>query len=337
MLAPAPLILSSSRSAAGRSGIERPRSDFELLAEVLSGSLSFPGAASATTAALERRVRLDVSQAVRARRTSAAAYVSLSERVGIPLSQLRPNAPQVLVAHLLTSTGKRRIARWTGFLRSADSILVFARSQERYLRQEVGLGPERARFVFDKVDARFFTAAEPASAPGYVLSVGREQRDYATLIEAVKPLRVRCIIVPGSAWSHRATEALSMPEHVEARTGLSYVELRSLYRGAGVVVVSVQPGTDYAAGVNSLLEAMACARPVIVSETPGLEGYVDDGVDGRLVAAGDPLALRGLIQELLENRSQAQRLAVTGRETIERGRTLEHFVAEVAGTVRALV
>ncbi|MFZ1997084.1 MAG: glycosyltransferase family 4 protein [Solirubrobacteraceae bacterium] len=336
MPARAPLILTSSQAPAGRAGSDRPRSDFELLAETLGAQLSFPGAGSAPMGAVEHRVRLDLSQAVRARRTEASACLSLSERVGIPLSLLRPHAPHVVVAHLLTSPSKRQLARWTGWLERADVVLVFARSQERYLREEAGLSSARARFIFDKVDADFFAAADSARAPGYVLSVGREQRDYETLIEAVRPLRTRCIIVPGSAWSHRSLASLSLPAHVEMKSGLSYRELRELYQGAAVVVVPLTAGTDYAAGVNSLLEAMACARPTIVTATPGLEGYVDDRVDGRLVGSGDAPALRKLIEELLEDSAQAERLGRAGRQTVERERTTEHFVSALARTVDAL-
>ena len=48
-----------------------------------------------------------------------------------------------------------------------------------------------------------------------------------------------------------------VPGNVRFRQGLSYVELRELYRNARVVVVPVRAGTDYAAGVNGVLEAMA--------------------------------------------------------------------------------
>jgi len=286
---------------------------------------------------VERRVRLGLSQAIRARRTDASAYVSLSERVGIPLALMRPTAPHVLVAHLLTSPSKRRIAAATGYLRLFDVVFVFARPQQRYLIEEMGLAAERVRFVFDKVDAGFFFPSESRGPTGYVLSVGQEQRDYRTLLDAVAPLGLRCVIVAGSMWSHRSLDVVSLPDRVEMRAGLSYRELRELYRGASLVVVPVRKGSDYAAGVNTVLEAMACAKPVIVSDTPGLEGYVHDGVDGRLVAPGDPRALRQLIEELWEDRIQAERLGAHGRETVERGRTIEHFVSELARTVEPRV
>jgi glycosyltransferase involved in cell wall biosynthesis len=287
-------------------------------------------------AAAEKRLRLGVSQAVRAWRSRASVYVSLSERVGIPLSLLRPDAPHVMIAHLLTSREKRLAARRTEFLRRTDVTLVFSTEQERYLREDVGLDEQQAQFIWDKVDHRFFAPGAPVGAEGYVLSVGREQRDYDTLIEALRPLQVPSVIVPGSTWSHRGLASMSVPEHVQIREGLSYPELRRLYQGARVVVVPVHLDTRYAAGVNGILEGMACARPVVASDTPGLRGYVEDGVNGRQVAAGDPGALRAVIQELWEESDRAEALGQAGRETVIHGRTIDHFVERVAGLVESL-
>jgi glycosyltransferase involved in cell wall biosynthesis len=331
-----PLILLSAHGNSS-STAERPRTDFEALAARMGGRIARPGPGAGPLRPLEERLRLGVSQAVRARRARASVYVSLSERVGIPLTLLRPASPHVMIAHLLTTGQKRVVAERTGFLRQTDVTLVFSRAQERYLRDEVGLGARQARFIYDKVDHRFYTPPAAPPEDGYVLSVGREQRDYGTLIDALRPIGVPSVIVPGSPWSHRARTPLDVPAHVEVREGLSYAALRRLYQGARLVVVPVHPGTRYAAGVNGVLEGMACARPVIASDTPGLSGYVEDGVDGRRVPGGDPIVLRSAIQELWEDRDGAERLGAAGRETVVQGRTVEHFVDRVAEVVDALM
>ncbi len=333
-----PLILPSERSPADTPARAEPRplKDFDALAARLNGRVAYADEATAApVGAAESRLRLSVSQAVRARRSSASAYVALSERVGLPLSLLPGDAPRIQIAHLLTSPQKRRMAQMTGYLRRTDATLVFSRPQERYLRDEVGLDPSRARFIPDKVDHRFFTPGGDTDG-GYVLSVGREQRDYDTLVEALAPLDVPGVIVSGSPWSHRAAGPLSVPENIEVRSGLSYPALRELYRNARAVVIPVFPGTSYAAGVNGILEAMACATPVIASDTPGLSGYIRDGVDGRTIAPGNAPALRQTVEELWEDPAQARRLGDAGRDIVECDRTVDHFVERVAGVVTSL-
>lgn len=307
-----------------------------MLAQRLAGRIVYPGSGARAVDGLERKLRLDLAEAVRSRRTGASVYVSFSERVGIPLSLLAPSAPHLLIAHLLTSREKRQVSRLTGFLRRTDVTLVVSRPQERYLREEIGLEEAKARFIWDNVDHRFFEPNKTGSSGDYVLSVGREQRDYQALADALRPLRLRCIIVAGSRWSHRALPPISLPDQVEFRDRLPYRELRELYQGARVVVVPVHPGVDYAAGANGVLEGMSCAVPVVVSDTPGLAGYVKDGENGRLVAPGDAGALRAVIEELWEDRSQAQRIAVAGRETVERERTIEHFATRVCEIVASI-
>jgi glycosyltransferase involved in cell wall biosynthesis len=332
-----PLILTSTvRLGVHDPTADEPRRDFDVLAARTGGAVSVPGGGVGPVARTDAALRLDLAQAVRARRTPASAYVSLSERIGLPLSLLGPAGPQVLIAHLLTSQSKRWVQRSTRFLNRIDLTLVFSQAQERYLRDEVGLGPERARFVFDKVDQRFFYPAERPARGDYLVSVGREQRDYATLVEALRPLRLPCVIVPGSAWSHRAMGELALPDHVTVRSGLSYSALRDLYRNARLVVVPVRAQTDYAAGVNTVLEGMACGRPVVASDTPGLSGYIEDRVDGISVPAGAADALRIAIEELWDDTQLGLILGASARETVERERTVDRFAAQIAEWVDAL-
>ena len=214
---------------------------------------------------------------------------------------------------------------------------MFSRPQERYLLDEVGIEPQRARFLSDKVDHRFYTPAADPEPGHYTLSVGREQCDYTTLIEALRDVPLPCVIVPGSSWSHRSLTPLAVPEHIQIREGLRCAELRELYQDARVVVVPVNPETDYAASVNGVLEAMSCGRAVVASEAPGLADYVEDGRDGRRVAVGDPLALRAVTEAVWEDTAQAERLGRAGRNTVEHQRTIDHFNRRVAESIASVV
>jgi glycosyltransferase involved in cell wall biosynthesis len=66
----------------------------------------------------------------------------------------------------------------------------------------------------------------------------------------------------------------------------------------------------------SLLEAMAAGTPVVATAVGGMQRLVEDGITGRLVAAGDPVALAGAMLDLLDDRQRALRLALAGQERV---------------------
>jgi glycosyltransferase involved in cell wall biosynthesis len=68
---------------------------------------------------------------------------------------------------------------------------------------------------------------------------------------------------------------------------------------------------------NSLLEAMAAARPVVVTLAGGMGEIIKDGVNGLVVPVGDPASLSQGIKSLLKDRSFAETLGAAARQYIE--------------------
>ncbi len=67
-------------------------------------------------------------------------------------------------------------------------------------------------------------------------------------------------------------------------------------------------------------EAMACGTPVVASDVPGPASFMEDGVSGRLVPAGDAPALARAICELLDDGELRRRLGL-GALAAARGMT----------------
>jgi glycosyltransferase involved in cell wall biosynthesis len=59
---------------------------------------------------------------------------------------------------------------------------------------------------------------------------------------------------------------------------------------------------------------------VVASAVPGVREILEDGIDGRLVAAKDAQSLCDALVQLLQNPDQAARLASAGRK-----KACEHF------------
>lgn len=75
----------------------------------------------------------------------------------------------------------------------------------------------------------------------------------------------------------------------------------------------------YGEGVpKSLLEAAACARPLVAVDGPGLREVVQDGVTGLLIPPRDAEALANSLQRLAEDAGLRQRLGQAARALAER-------------------
>ncbi len=84
------------------------------------------------------------------------------------------------------------------------------------------------------------------------------------------------------------------------------------------------------------LEAMAAGRPVIASGIGGLVDVVADGQTGVLVPPGDPIALRGAMQRLLEDAPLCERLGEAARQRAACFRA-GSVVTRIEETYRALL
>ncbi|MDB4989421.1 MAG: sugar transferase, PEP-CTERM/EpsH1 system associated [Myxococcaceae bacterium] len=336
---PRPLVITTSARSAVRipDAGEAPRVDFQQIIEALDADVVYRAGSTPFQHWLDRKVLRggDWRAAYGLRNVRPSVCLTLSESVGMPLALVGPRGvPHVMIAHNLTTKKRRMTARWTRYLQQVDRIVVLSRAQERFLRDEVGLAAERVVFVHDKVDHRFFVPSAAVAAQGnLVVAVGRERRDYATLVEAVRGTTLKLVIVPSSLWMPSDQIGRNtLPPNVEIRQGLAFTELRALYASAAAVAVPLMADVDYAAGVNAVLEGMAMAKPVVVSASRGLDSYLDDGAV-RPVPPGNPAAMREALLEVIQSPATALALGQRARQIVEAGRNLDSYVAAIARTV----
>lgn len=70
---------------------------------------------------------------------------------------------------------------------------------------------------------------------------------------------------------------------------------------------------------NVLLEAAACARPVITTDHPGCRDTVDDGINGFLVKIRDSRDLISKVEKFLSlSNSERREMGIMGRKKVER-------------------
>jgi glycosyltransferase involved in cell wall biosynthesis len=267
-----------------------------------------------------RSARRSIRHAAAGLRSAAEADAIFSdgEHVGIPLGiameAIGPVRPHVVLGHHLTSRSKPWMLRWLRHM-GISRVLVHSRAQLQIAIDTLGFTPRSAAFVPYYADARFWRP-QAVVPQQLIVSAGREHRDYATLAAAVKDLPVQTVIAAGSLYSPAATCRMpkAMPANVSVGTRTPH-GLRELYAQAEIVVVPLIP-SDFQAGVTTILEAMAMAKPVVVTATVGQRDIVIDGETGVLVPPHDAPALKATLQRLLADPAERRRLGLNAREAV---------------------
>lgn len=268
------------------------------------------------------------------------AIFCTGEDIGLPVAALCGGAPDVhvtVMTHYVDRKKKRLALRLLGSRKRVAVFFAVSKPQASFLSEYLHLGENRVRFIWDQTDTHFFTPGSFSAdkARPVVMSVGLEKRDYSTLAAATADLDIDVRISGYSADTRVLSQAFpeTLP-HNMTRRFYSWPDLLQLYRDADVVVVSLFPNT-YAAGVQGLMEALSCGRPVIVTTTDGLAGYIADGGPMRLIAPGDPAAMRNAIEEMLMKPADAL-LSSQAADLARTRHSCEQYVSTIASTLRSL-
>jgi glycosyltransferase involved in cell wall biosynthesis len=140
------------------------------------------------------------------------------------------------------------------------------------------------------------------------------------------------------------TERTALQEQIDRRGGRGQVSLcgRAAKMGPHLATASMFVLSSRFEGFpNALTEAMSWGVPVVACDCPtGPRELVEDGVNGRLVAADDVGALRAAMAELMRSPEDRCRLGAEARRSLHRFAPNEivdrwdALLEEVTGRVR---
>jgi glycosyltransferase involved in cell wall biosynthesis len=264
----------------------------------------------------------------------------LDAEVGAPMAATlrgRSNRPKLVVyLHNLDRPRGRVGASLFGIADCVDLFTSCCSSQLEFVRNRFNVSKDRTLLLLQHVDNKFYTPGPPN--PGkrrpMIASVGLERRDYVTLAAAAKDLDADVWVDAWSPNARRMARAFpaEIPPNMTFRTNTS-TELVQLYRNADIVVVSMFPNKY--AGLTTLVEGLACERPVVASRTIGLADYLVPN-DVTTVEPCNPGSMRAAIVRLLENPEEARAQARRGYESVARRYDFDRYIEMVADRLEAL-
>jgi glycosyltransferase involved in cell wall biosynthesis len=267
---------------------------------------------------------------------------STGETWGLPIavaSALSRHAPfrHLVYGHRIYSPLWLSLIHCLRALLYIHSWICVTKHQAGLLARALGPTGAQVNVVSQGVDTEFF---RPSRARGdirgfpYLLSVGTEMRDYGLLFDAVRGLNFRVVAKVSSTWmAGTRTRLPPAPSNVRLLdTRLSYPELRDLYMGAALVVLPLHDSPQ-AAGITTILEAMAMRKPVLATESKGLPEVLQDQVTG-MVCESTPHELGQMIVSLLDSPGTAARIAQRGHDVVGEEYSLEVYSRKVSALIQ---
>ncbi len=247
-----------------------------------------------------------------------------------------------VVASALHSTGlpdrveplNRLLAPWT------DAFIAVAPAHGQYLAAHEGCPADKVWVIPNGVDVARF-APSPASAPLRAsLNLG-EHQPVAAIVAALRPEknhelflqvaqrvgrelpRARFLVI-GDGPRRGELEELAGRLQLDGRVRFlgSRSDIPELLSLVDVVMLT----SHMEANPVSLLEAMACGRPVIAPSVGSIPQTVTDGVQGLLCPAGDLDAFTAHAVALLSNPALAARMGQAGRQRVVENYSLKVMI-----------
>jgi len=224
--------------------------------------------------------------------------------------------------------------------------VALSRDLEFYLREAIGVAPDRIAQIYNGVDTQRFTPAPRTRAPiagcpftdpdmWLVGTVGRMQdvKDQVTLAEAfvravqsrVRGRRMRLVIAGEGALRTRVARVLH-DAGIEDQAWLpgERSDVPDVMRGLDCFVLpSLAEGIS-----NTVLEAMASGIPIVATRVGGNPELIEDGLSGRLVPSADSGAMAQAILRYFDEPATARRHAHAARNAAVQRFSLDGMVSQ---------
>lgn len=163
-------------------------------------------------------------------------------------------------------------------------------------------------------------------------------RAFALLKQGHSGQPLRLLVVGGGsqeAYLRRLAQSLGIAADAVFTGRVPHAEIPK-YQNMLTISVTVSILDSESFGV-AVLEASACAKPVVVSRVGGLPEIVEDGVTGLIVEPRNPEQTAAAIGRLVADQELREKMGRAGRERVQRRYNWNASVAQMLGIYRELM
>ncbi|HEV3345357.1 MAG TPA: glycosyltransferase [Pirellulales bacterium] len=248
-----------------------------------------------------------------------------------------------VIASALHSTGLPDRVEWLNrrLAPITDAFIAVAEPHARYLAEHEGCPTTKVRVIPNGVDTERFRPLSPDNRLRAELGLPPDA-PVAAIVAALRPEKNHELFLAAAARIRRARPDARFlvigdgAERLRLETlssGLNLAEAVSFLGTRGDIpellsLVDVLMLTSHMeANPVSILEALACEKPVVATRVGSSPESVHDGENGYLVAPGDEEGLASRVLELFNSPDLARRFGQAGRETVVERWSLDRMVA----------
>lgn len=237
---------------------------------------------------------------------------------------------------------ERLLAPWT------DAVICVSQA-ERASLQAAGIGRhERTRVVYNGIpmeaekpphDDRVRAALGISHTAPLITTVSRLYipRDFTTLLHAFCRVQADVpnahLLIVGDGPHRPSVEAQVAELGLDSRVSMAGIrrDVLSILAASDIYVLAT---AGWEGLPLTILEAMACALPVVASDVGGVPEALEHGASGLIVPPRQPDELAAALLRLLNDRAEAHAMGARGRERVLARFTIERMVAETEAIYR---
>jgi glycosyltransferase involved in cell wall biosynthesis len=176
-----------------------------------------------------------------------------------------------------------------------------------------------------------------------IMAIGRitKEKGFHVALEAIRcivqqNMKVKFIIVGSGEYLGKLklmVQKYNLKDYVIFTGFVDNIDTVKYYNGSDIVL---NPSLTAEGSSLVLLEAMSCGKPVIASKVGGINSIIIDGKNGFLVDPGCAETISDKIQVIVNNKSLAQRISVSAKETILKNFTINQMVNRTLAVIEEM-
>lgn len=207
-------------------------------------------------------------------------------------------------------TGIRRsILRWA--LVRVERFTVHSEPERARYSAHFGIPITRFDLVRWGVQASSVEFDTPSPVAGdYICALGKDGRDYVTLLSAMKQLPEIKLVIVARPYN---LVGVDIPDNVKVFYDIPIDVAIGILRGSQLMALPLKNG-DTSCGHITIVSAMFCRKAIVATKSSGIADYFPSGYDSPMVPARDVDGWVKALRTMINNPDRGKKCASMGEE-----------------------